>query len=174
MMILETSRLLLRTFVVEDARAFYDLNRHWDVIRFTGDTPFLSVLEAKYFIENYKEYEQQGFGRWAVVEKETGRFIGFCGLKLNEQGQVDLGFRFYKQKWGKGFASEAALACIEYGFNTLGLEEIIGRAVKENVASIRVLQKCGMRYFKEGECNGLHTAHYYRITKKEWEMKPSK
>jgi RimJ/RimL family protein N-acetyltransferase len=68
-------------------------------------------------------------------------FLGWCGLKyLFETNEVDLGYRFMKKFWGKGYATEAALACIEYGFATLNLHQIVGRALPGNLASIKVLE----------------------------------
>ncbi|MEL7065484.1 MAG: GNAT family N-acetyltransferase, partial [Bacteroidota bacterium] len=89
--ITETSRLWFRKFVPEDATAFFQLNLDPEVIRHTGDPPFESVESARTFIEQYKAYEKWGFGRWAIIEKDTDAFIGFCGLSKNEQGDVDLG-----------------------------------------------------------------------------------
>lgn len=170
MKILETDRLILRTFEEKDAPMFFALNKDFEVIQYTGDVPFTSEEEALKFIQSYDAYQRNGFGRWAVIFKETGKFIGFCGLKFNEENQVDLGFRFFKTAWGQGFATEAAKSCINYGFSTLGLQEIIGRALPLNLASIKVLEKCGMHFFKQGTCHGMDNARYYKIEKEDWKM----
>ena len=104
-------------------------------------------------------------GRWAVIRKKDDAFLGWCGLKKHEDGMVDLGFRLMKKYWNKGYATEAAKACVDHGFNTLGLKEIIGRAAQENMASINVLEKCGMDFWKEDECKGIDDSVYYRIRK---------
>jgi len=76
--------------------------------------------------------------------------------------QTDIGFRFFKQHWGKGYATEAGKACIEYGFSTLNLPKIVGRVMKDNVASIRVLEKLGMTFVREMEFE-LHDGCLYKI-----------
>lgn len=141
----ETSRLLLRPFIAEDAEALYLLNADPVVLQYTGDVPFDDVNEAADFIAQYDHYNHFGYGRWAVLDRYTKHFLGWCGLKYsNEKDETDVGFRFYRQYWGLGFATESADACLDYGFNSLKLTVIVGRARMENVASHRVLQKIGM------------------------------
>ena len=148
--ILETDRLFLREFDSNDSKNFYELNQNPNVVKFTGDKPFINILEAKSFLENYKDYKSNGFGRWAVIDKSNSEFLGWCGLKYNpELNETDIGFRFFENYWNKGFATESAKACIEYGFEKLNLKFIVGRAMAENIASIKVLEKIGLRYEKE-------------------------
>lgn len=156
---------MLRQFAIEDAPALYDLNSDPEVMKYTGDFPFASVEEAEDFVSGYDHYRDYGYGRWSVILRETGEFIGWCGLKLNELGQVDIGFRFFRKHWGKGYATESARATLAYGFSELEMEEIIGRAAKANTASIRVLEKLGMKYWKEDSCKGIDESAYYRIKK---------
>ncbi|MEK7255175.1 MAG: GNAT family N-acetyltransferase [Bacteroidota bacterium] len=145
--ILATPRLLLRELTPADATSFFELNNDPEVIKFTGDPPFSSRESARIFLENYDQYACYGYGRWAVILKETGEFLGWCGLKFSpEMGETDIGFRFFRKHWGKGFATEAAAACLDFGFEKLGLEKIVGRAMKENLASVRVLEKIGMQF----------------------------
>jgi ribosomal-protein-alanine N-acetyltransferase len=90
------------------------------------------------------QYTLYNHGRWAVHQKSNLEFIGWCGLKCRpERNEIDLGYRFMKKFWGKGYATEAAFACIQYGFNRLNLQQIIGRALPGNVASIKVLENAG-------------------------------
>ena len=70
-----------------------------DVIKYTGNPPFESEEEAKFFLDNYNDYNKNGFGRWAVILKDTKEFICWCGLKLNEDDLIDIGFRFFKKYW---------------------------------------------------------------------------
>ncbi len=148
--ILETSRFFLRELNANDAEHFFNLNNNPNVLKFTGDKAFKTIGEAKIFLENYKEYEKYSFGRWAIINKMTNEFLGWCGLKYHpETNEVDLGFRIFEAYWNKGIATETARACILYGFSTLGLKEIIGRVMKENFASISVLKKCGLYYSKD-------------------------
>ncbi|MCB0572881.1 MAG: GNAT family N-acetyltransferase [Phaeodactylibacter sp.] len=148
--ILETSRLWLRAFAVTDAPHFFELNNAPETIRYTGDLPFESVEAARQFLEAYNQYEQYGYGRWAVLLKPSGQWIGWCGLKYSpELQETDIGFRFFPRYWGQGYATEAARACLDYGFGPLGLDRIVGRAMKDNKASVRVLEKIGLRFWKE-------------------------
>lgn len=161
--IIVTPRLLLREFVPEDAPALYELNSEVEAMKYTGDSAFASIEEAEDFVRRYGHYRDHGYGRWSVLLRETGKFIGWCGLKFNELEQVDIGFRFSSKHWGKGYATEAARASLAYGFGELGMTEIFGRAARANVASIRVLEKLGMTYWKEGACEGIDDPVCYRI-----------
>ena len=96
------------------------------------------------------DYEAYGYGRLACIEKASGTLIGFCGLKyLEEMEEVDLGYRFLPDYWGKGYASESSQAVMAYGRESLGLEQIIGLVHPENIASARVLTKVGMRFRRQ-------------------------
>ncbi|PQB05292.1 GNAT family N-acetyltransferase [Aureitalea marina] len=161
--IVETDRLILREFRPQDAEKMYLLNLDPEVIRYTGDPPFQSVQDASNFLTGYDDYKSNGYGRWAVLRKVDGEFIGWCGLKKHQDGMVDIGFRFYRKDWGKGYATESAQATLNFGLEELALEEIVGRAARENLASIRVLEKLGMAYWKDAPCDGIADAVYYRI-----------
>ena len=167
--IFESERLILREFTGNDARKMFELNSDPEVIKYTGNVPFESVQEAQAFIKNYKDYEKNGFGRWAVLEKKSKVFLGWCGLKLNEEKFIDIGFRFFKKYWNKGYATESAKACLKYGFENLNIEEIIGEADKENIASIKVLKKLGMKFWEEATLNSTDNSVFFRINKKQFE-----
>ncbi|WP_297706388.1 GNAT family N-acetyltransferase [uncultured Eudoraea sp.] len=169
--IIETPRLVLREFVLNDAENIWELNSDPEVIKYTGDPPFATVEKAREFLLNYKDYKKNGFGRWAVITKVSDSFIGWCGLKLNEQNLVDLGFRFFKREWNKGYATEAAAACLEHGFLKLNLKEIIGRVARQNKASIKILEKLSMVYWKNDSCKGIENSLYYKITKDQYLQK---
>lgn len=166
--ITETSRLTLREFELSDAEKMWELNSDPDVIKFTGDPPFDSIEKAGEFIKNYKDYSENGYGRWAVIAKDKNDFVGWCGLKLNEDNFVDIGFRFFKKDWNKGYATESAKACLDYGFSDLNLNEIIGRASSENTASIRVLKKLSMDFWKNDDCKGIENSVYYKMNKSKF------
>lgn len=151
--ILETKDLILRELNLSDAQNFYSLNLNPNVIKYTGDLAFKSVQEAEDFLKNYQDYKINGYGRWAVIHKNSNKFIGWCGLKF-EDGQTNIGYRFFEDEWNKGYATQSALACLNYGFEQLNLKCIIGKAMKENAASIKVLQKIGLKYEKDIDFNG--------------------
>ncbi|MCA9254884.1 MAG: GNAT family N-acetyltransferase [Phycisphaerales bacterium] len=146
----ETTRLILRAMTTDDAAAFYALNSHPDVMRLTGEPPLTSIEAAREAIATYPDFNTVGYGRWGCVLKDTGAMIGFCGLKyLDDLEEVDLGYRLLPEYWGRGLATEASLASVAFGFETLKLNRIIGLVLPENIGSIRVLEKVGMR--AEGE-----------------------
>ncbi len=161
--ILETSRLILREFELYDAQKMWELNINPDVIKYTGDAPFSSIEDARIFLENYKDYKKNGYGRWVVLLKGSNEFIGWCGLKLNKDSKVDIGFRFFKKYWNNGYATESATACLQYGFNNLNLTEIIGRSSIYNKSSIKVLEKIHMNYWKTEFYPGLGDTVYYKL-----------
>ncbi|PZR08277.1 MAG: N-acetyltransferase [Flavobacterium psychrophilum] len=154
-MIITTQRLHLRQLTPNDAENFYLLNADPEVIRYTGDGAFANIEAAKQFLEGYNHYEKYGFGRWAVIRREDNDFLGWCGLKYTpETDEYDIGFRFFKKYWNQGYATEAAQACLNYGFEKLRLKTIIGRAMKANTASVKVLEKIGMTYWKPMDFHG--------------------
>ena len=149
---IETERLLIRPFKMEDIEPSYKMNLDAEVSRYTGDGGVVSKKEIeRRIIENVLgDYQKHGFGRLAVELKGENKFIGFTGLKyLEDMNEVDLGYRFMKKYWGKGIATESAQACVNLGFNTLGLTRIIAMVLPENKGSIRVLEKLNFEY--EGE-----------------------
>jgi RimJ/RimL family protein N-acetyltransferase len=161
---METKRLTLRKLTTKDAVNLYKLTLNTDVIRFTGDVAFESIDEAKKYIELYDQYEKYGFGRWAVIEKETKSFLGWCGLRFSEETQeCDLGFRLLKQHWNKGYATEAAKLCLDLAFTKYKMKEVIGRSHYMNKASHKVLKKIGMEYKGTIRVESVDWDIYYRI-----------
>ena len=159
--LLESPRLFFREFRQEDAANLVMLNADPEVMRFTGDAAFASEAEAMTFVKEYDHYQRYGIGRWAVLEKTSETFLGWCGLKYQaESGETDVGFRFLSAHWNLGFATEAALACLYFGFDKKGLKEIVGRAARANDASIRVMEKLGMTYRKATDFYGMEGVCY--------------
>jgi len=163
--ILETNRLILRELNSNDAKSFYDLNSNPNVIKYTGNVAFKNEEEATEFLVNYPDYKLNGYGRWAVILKSTNTFIGWCGLKFDSiENETDIGFRFFEEEWGNGYATESAIACLQYGFEKLKLKRIIGRAMKANIGSIKVLEKIGLEYESDTHLDGKD-AVIYKIEK---------
>ncbi|MBL8002624.1 MAG: GNAT family N-acetyltransferase [Flavobacteriales bacterium] len=163
MEVLRTERMLLREIVPADAPFFHELNADPEVMRWTGDEPFPDLAATEAFIRAYPAYRDDGFGRWAMVRLSDGEMLGWCGLRRQSDGEVDLGYRLFRRHWGQGYATEAALACVHHGFAVLGLPAIIGRAARANHASVRVLEKVGMRFWKEAPCADIADAVVYRV-----------
>ncbi len=159
--IIETPRLLLYEMAVEDAENFFALNNDPKVMQYTGEGAFENVEAARQLVRNYTQYKKYGYGRWTVRLKETNEFLGWCGLKFNEDiEEVDIGYRLLKKHWNKGYATEASQASLDFGFEKFGIKRIIGRADKRNAASIRVFEKLGLQfeayYFEDGVENVLY------------------
>jgi RimJ/RimL family protein N-acetyltransferase len=153
---LETARVLLREFIPDDAEQMYLLNQDPEVIRYTGDGPFASVAAARSFLEAYDVYRRYGMGRLAVIRKEDRQWLGWSGLKFHpDSGETDLGYRFFRQYWGQGYATETGKAGLEYGFGQLKLEKIVAQVVKDNIASVRVLEKLGFSNWESHDFHGL-------------------
>ena len=160
--ILESERLLFSKFHLDDAQAFFELNADDLVLQYTGDDPFPSVEDCKKFISEYDHYDRNGFGRWSVITKIDNQIIGWCGLRHHDDGDyVDLGFRFLRNEWNKGYATEAARACAKFAFEELDIGELVGRVARKNIASIKVLEKIGMKYWKEDTCQGIEDSLYF-------------
>lgn len=167
--ILETSRLYLREMTPDDAEEAYRLNLDPEVIRYTGDVAFESAESARTFLEKYSDYERNGIGRWAMIRKSDETFLGWCGLKRHADDSVDVGYRLHRIYWGAGYATEAALACLEYGFQHCELNEIVAHATVSNQGSIRVLEKIGMQYLKEVEDDSFpERVSVYALSMEQW------
>jgi ribosomal-protein-alanine N-acetyltransferase len=143
---LETKRLTLRLFTIDDLQIMFRLGTDPDIIKY-ADTPCKDLEEAKQRLEQgpLADYQKYGYGRFAVELKKTGKVIGFCGIKyLPEIDLPELGYRYLKEYWGMGIGTEAAQACVEFARQDLKIEKLIALIVPENIASIRVAEKLGM------------------------------
>jgi RimJ/RimL family protein N-acetyltransferase len=149
-MIIETERLILRELVHTDAEDMLRLHSNQLVQKYTGEAVITTLEEIHSKIkEKSDDYEKHGFGRWATILKDGMQFTGWAGLAyLPEFDEIDLGYRFLPEYWGLGIATEASRAILSYGFDTLKLKKIIAIAMKENKASIRVMEKAGMQFDK--------------------------
>jgi RimJ/RimL family protein N-acetyltransferase len=154
--ITQSPRLYLRQLTPQDAENFYRLNLDHHVMRYTGDVPFSTVEAAQTFLAHYDQYKKYGYGRWAVIRQSDDAFLGWCRLKYApELEETDIGFRFFREFWNQGYATEAANLCLKLGFEQFGLKRIVGRAMSENVASIKVLEKIGLKTFENSKCDAV-------------------
>lgn len=174
---IETPRLIIREIRESDEAGLFELDSNPNVHRYLGNEPVTNIEQIRAVIKMiHQQYIDNGIGRWAILDKETNAFIGWTGFKLvkdEHNGQInfyDLGYRLIEDYWGKGIATEAALACLDYAFNELGFTEIIGMCDVENLASRNVLEKSGMKYIENFDREGVEH-NWLRITKEEWERK---
>ena len=149
--IFTTPRLILRRFTEADASLIYELNSQPEVVRYVHEPTLQNEAHARQIIRDIilPQYNNN-LGRWAIHTKEDDQFIGWCGLKyLEEQDEIDLGYRLHPFAWGRGYATEAAKHTLDHGFTQLHLKEIVGKAHAENTGSINVLQKIGMQFIND-------------------------
>jgi RimJ/RimL family protein N-acetyltransferase len=148
---LQTPQLTLRRFTVDDAEEYFPLVSLPEVIRFTGDEPCRSVDEvrAQLAARPIRDYAVHGFGRMACIERSTGRLVGFSGLKyLEDMDEIDVGYRFLPDCWGKGYATESARAIMDYEVAHHGIKRVIGLVEPANSGSVNVLTKLGLKFEK--------------------------
>lgn len=162
--LIETERLQMREFTLDDTDAVYEFQTNSDVLRYMGGDGAVETREdAERIIRDIwlVEYEKYGYARYALVHKVDQRVIGFCGLKFEpEYGLPDLGYRMLPEYWGRGLATEAALAVLEYARDVLQLEKIFGEVVEKNTASINVLEKVGFRHVDTYQKYGFTVRRY--------------
>jgi ribosomal-protein-alanine N-acetyltransferase len=141
---LRTERLVLRRWRESDREPFARMNADPEVMRYLLRR--LTHAESDAFVDRSDaEFDQRGYGRWAVEIPGEASFIGYVGLSLATfQPSPEIGWRLDRAFWGRGFATEAARAAIDDGFRRLGLREILSWTVPSNVASIRVMERVGM------------------------------
>ena len=149
MTLLETERLILRQLSLDDAEFIVDLLNQPSFLRYIGDKEVRSIADAVRYIETgpMTSYERFGFGLYLVELKESGASIGICGLlKRDSLPDVDVGFAFLPAYWSQGYAFESAAAVMNYGREVLGLRRIVAITSLDNDASIRLLEKIGLRF----------------------------
>lgn len=146
---IETARLLLRMFSRDDLDDLSRIYADGDVMRYLSGHPLTREETAgwlNYFLAGWEDY---GFGWWAVVLRESGELIGHCGLQfIHVTPEVEVTYGLATRYWRMGLASEAARACLRYGFAQLKLDRIYALADPGNIGSHRVMERVGMRYDK--------------------------
>ena len=146
----------------EDVDGMFEMDSDPEVHLYLGNQPIKTKEEsAKMVAFIRQQYVDFGIGRWAMVEKETGNFIGWTGFKFNIETRnghanyYDLGYRMMPKYWGKGYATEAARACMDFGINQLNLSPIYASAEFENKGSKNVLIKTGFISTETFTDNGI-------------------
>jgi RimJ/RimL family protein N-acetyltransferase len=182
MILLETPRLRLRRFVPQDLDRLVELDSDPEVMRyltFGAPTPraaYEQVILPRWFAS----YEQTpGLGYWAAEEQGSGEFLGWFHLRPDrfDAGEQELGYRLARAAWGRGLATEGALAVIGHGFTRVGAAKITARTLAANQRSQRVMLKCGLAFECEfiypeevipGRSAAERAAVKYSITRPAW------
>ena len=182
--VLETDRLRLRQFIEADAGSLFELDSDPEVMRYVGPQ-FALPDEAAYRerIRTYfRPYHDKGpdFGFWVVEERATGRFVGWSHLRPAldyrfaraagfQVGEFDTGYRLMRAAWGNGYATEVTRALLKRGFAHPAVEAVVACVLVGNLASCRVLEKCGLRRVREFPLPGFEMpAAKYTITRTEF------
>ena len=164
---LRTARLTVRRLSAEDADDVFSVYGDPLVLRFWNSDPLADLAEAAAWAAAQGGLQlSRGFAQWHVSETTGGRFVGCLGLQPLED-EVELLYALVPGAWGRGYATEAGLAALEYGLGEAGLERVVGIAREANVASVRVLCKLGMRALGLAEYWGSRWVKY-ELTAEEW------
>jgi RimJ/RimL family protein N-acetyltransferase len=159
---LTTARLVLRGFAESDVDPLYQILSDADALRYFPDPRPPSRERVQKIISNQlQHWERYGYGWWAIEQRSRNGLIGWSGLQfLPETVEVEVGYLLGQPFWGQGLATEAAQACVQYGFEQLGLQTIVGIVHPENVASQRVIEKLGLSFVDRTRYFGMDCYHY--------------
>ena len=156
-LILETKRLILRPLELSDAESLFELNKNPNVHKYLWQKPEKVIDESIKVIEYVqRQYASNNIGRYATILKETNTYIGWTGIKFVndhiENGNTnfyDYGYRLDEKFWNKGFATEATVFWLDYGFNQMKIDKMNAYTHSENGASNHILQKIGMNFMED-------------------------
>ncbi|WP_139491690.1 GNAT family N-acetyltransferase [Brevibacillus dissolubilis] len=164
--VLETARTRLRQLTTSDTQNLAHIFTDPEAMRYYPSTKDLNETIA-WINRMIRGYDEDGIAMWAVEHKETGEFLGQCGLIMQEVDDVretEVGYLFVRKFWGQGYATEVARACMAYGFGQLQRERIISIIRPENYPSSNVAKRNGMRLDKTTSWKGF-TVDIYEISK---------
>ena len=166
---INTERLIFREWKGSDLELFAEINACKQVCEFLPGP--LSRKESDLFAEKIIcHFEKNGYGLYALELERAGKFIGFTGLNIPElisnfMPAVEIGWRLAYNYWGKGYATEAAIAVLAYGFDKLALKEIVSFTVPANIRSRRVMERIGLHHNKNDDFNHPNFGDGHRLQK---------
>lgn len=148
---LETERLVLRQFTVDDVENLFELDSDPEVMRYLSGGPAtprgdIANKNLPTFLRYYERTPGHGF--WAAIERSSGEFAGWFHLRPQSSDPTDrpeLGYRLRKSSWNRGYATELSRALIDHAFGAMGAREVYAQTYSDNAGSRRVMEKCGMR-----------------------------
>ncbi|MGV6397045.1 GNAT family N-acetyltransferase [Pseudomonas caspiana] len=167
---MHTHHLTLREFSLTDGPALSAILADPEVMRYSVRGVMSPHATDEFIQWCVESYANSGFGPWAVVDNASGALAGFCGLnpeRVDGADEIELGYRLAPQFWGRGLATEAVRATLEYGFTVLELASIIAIVQPENIASVRVIQKAGFSGYVHSQYHRL-AVRIYRMTREQW------
>lgn len=159
---IETARLILRPFTLDDVPAYAAIRAKPEVMRFFPPTEEPPEDGARRVIEHFiGHWRDPGYGPWAAVDKASGRLLGHLGLRhMPEFDETEILYILDSAVWRHGLASEGAMAARDHAFDALGLDRVIAIALPENVASTGVMTKIGLKYERMATYKGFEVAYY--------------
>lgn len=171
---IETERLVIREMQAGDADDLHAVYGDAETMQFlTAEVPRSVAETVEWMRVKIEQQERDGISLWSVMERETGRVVGDCGLQYEDEAhtRVELGFRFNRAYWGRGYAYEATSACLDAGFSQLRRERIVSGTDVNNGRARRLLERLGMRFVGIGSWYGRSMAEY-EISAAEWRAAP--
>ena len=168
---IETERLLLRPYTLSDFDSLYEILSDPETMQHYP-APYDAEKTRNWITWNLDNYEKYGFGLWAVILKETGEFIGDCGITLqNIDGEIlpEIGYHIHKKYWRRGFAKEAARAVRDWGFRNTEYDIFYSYMKYTNIGSWSTALANGMKKVKEYPDPKNTISYAYAITREEWE-----
>jgi [ribosomal protein S5]-alanine N-acetyltransferase len=168
---IETERLIMRELELSDALGLFELDSNPEVLKYIGVDAVKTIEESESVVRMLQQqYAENGIGRWAVIEKSTGEFMGWSGLKLyrepinNQTNIYELGYRFIPRYWGRGFATESARAWVDFAFEELKIDKLFAVTDLEHDSSKNVLHKVGFKDIEVFKYNG-EDVNWLEVTK---------
>ena len=178
--IFETKRLIVREILTSDVDEMFELHSDPEVHRYLGNATINSKTEIVNVINFVRQqYLDHGVGRWAIIKKDTGEFVGWTGLEFvtketnNHKNYYDLGYRLIKRFWGQGLATESAFASLDYAFDKLNAKEVCAIADCENDGSNKILKKVGLKFIETFDHEGVEH-NWYTIDRVDFKNSTSK
>lgn len=173
---LQTERFILREILETDVDGLFELDSDSEVHRYLGGNPVkdkAQIVEVIKFIR--QQYIDNGIGRWAIIDKKTNEFLGWTGLKFvteepvnNHINYYDIGYRIIRKHWKKGIATETAIACLDYAFNVLNVNEVYASADCDNEGSNKILQRIGLKFIETFYYEDNIKCNWYKLEKTEF------
>lgn len=180
---MRTERLLLREWKDEDFEPFSRMNDDPRVVKYIARLADRTAIDAWINAQRH-HFKRYGYGLWALEALDAAGFIGFCGLinvpyVSHFTPAVEIAWRLHPDCWGRGYATEAAVAVLAYGFRTLKLNQIVANAAVDNIESRRVMERIGMSHDVKDDFehplrvidDPLRSQVLYRITHQDWREK---
>jgi len=158
----ETERLILRPFAEQDTQTLHGILSQKDILRYFPGSKLMPIERVQRLMtRQLHHWDEHGYGWWAVQSREEPAIIGWSGLTyLPETDEIEIAYLLAKTHWGQGLATEASLVGMRFGFETLGLETIVGIVHPENLASQKVLEKLGLHFVERTEYFGMDCFRY--------------